>query len=171
MKRHKVFLDANVILDFSEPKCKKVFSFFKVFVKSCDSHSEFFTTNYIYEIEICHMSFLDELRDLVLEYPIDLEILYTKPPSRGMDYGEWSIKLAIDELSENKEECCVLTNDQNARNFFEEKNLLPCKHINPPEKGVGGTRGILKHLLLIEKFSEEEVSDTVKKMKEAGRRV
>ena len=171
MKRHKIFLDANVILDFSEPKCERIFSYFKLFVKGCNSHSDFVTTNYIYDVEICHMPFLDELRDLVLEHPIDLNIIYTKSPSRGMDYGEWTIKLAIDELLKNEESCCVLTNDQNARNFFEEENLLPCKHVNPPQEGVGGTRGILKHLLLINKLSKKDVSDTIKKMKKAGRRV
>ncbi len=145
MERHNVFLDANVILDFLEPNRKEVFTCFKFFVESCNSHSEFLTTNYIYEIEICQTPSLDELRNLILEYPIDLETLYTESPPRGMDYGEWSIKLAIDKLIENNKNCCVLTNDKNARNFFEDQNLLPCRHINPPIEGVGGTRGILRH--------------------------
>ena len=165
-----VFLDASVILDFSEPKDDGIFQKLKEFITS-QEHSEFFTTEYIAVLEINNSPYLEDVKKHIKIYEIPIEHLLTNSPPQGIDLGEWSIFLAIGELVKKEKKCCVLCSDKAAREFFKTNSLLPCKHINPPPGGVGGTLGILEHLYLIGIIVDSEKENIINKMKQAGRRL
>jgi len=166
-----VFVDANVILDFSEPKDDGIFQKFQDFL-CLQENSEFYTTNYILIFEVNDSAYLEEiLGNSLKEYQVSLNELYTREPPPGIDLGEWSIFLAVESLERNGVNCCVLCNDKSARMFFESRGFLPCEHITPPPNGVGGTWGILEHLKLRGIISHQEKEKILDKMRSSGRRL
>ncbi|WP_457568327.1 hypothetical protein [Desulfurobacterium sp.] len=159
----KICLDACTIINFLKPKDEEVFSTFRKFIKNCKEHSEFATTDYIFEQEITkHQEYTSKVASLLKIYQVPASFYLEEPPSE-LDMGEWSIFKLIEE---NEGEFCVLSDDENAREFFERKKLLPCTHINPPPKGVGGTIGILLHLCKKGEINYQKSKEIVKKMKE-----
>jgi hypothetical protein len=166
--KYYVFLDANVLLDFSEPGDNEIFKKLKDFI-DIRQESNFCTTDYVFFFEVNNAKYIDEVKQLIEEINAP-ETLYTKEPPKGVDLGEWSIYLAIETLR-NEHVCCVLSGDKKARKFFEENGYLPCRHITPPECGVGGTLGILKHLRLCSHITDDEETQIKERMRNSNRRI
>lgn len=156
----KVYIDANIIIDFSVEK-----RIFCLFIEN-NSESKFSTSSYIIEKEVNQNHFLQQLLQHINVDDIDLielEIFARNNPN-NLDYGE----LSLYYLATNNANSCIMTNDKKARNFFESKGLLPCQHLNPP---VGGTRGLIEHLIHHNYLSEEEAEEIKENLKQKGRRI
>ena len=171
-----VFLDTNIIFDFTDTRDKNILVILKNFLRKNNDSSLFCTTDYIEVFEIGEKSyskpFLEELKKegIIKIININADLCQFSPP-KNIDLGEWSIYLAIRKMIENRKVCCVLCGDGYARKFFEKEGLLPCRHIIPPDNGVGGTKGILNHLKCIGIINEEEKEKVIKVMKSSGRRL
>lgn len=166
-----VFLDASTVLDFSEPRCPGIFFCLDEFFSLNGKNSIFAVTDYILEAEIQDMPFLKWFRDLVKVHSVPPEELYGTSPPRNLDLGEWSIFLAINFLVQEGNHCCALASDGAARRFFEQKGVLPCRHFSGPHSEVGGTVGILKHLVSRKVITPTEKTHILQKMKQFGRRL
>ncbi|WP_297456010.1 hypothetical protein [Persephonella sp.] len=170
----KIYLDSTVILNFIKPykDNHQIHRHLITFVENRKKNQEtVITTTYIYEEEI---KYPEEAKEEVFlfvekeEVPFDF---YSEEPPPNIDLGEWSIWQCAKKKLENSERCCVLSDDSHAREFFSNKELLPCRYINPPKEGVGGTMGILIHLKEEQIISEDEYNQLINTMKKYGARL
>ncbi len=167
-----VFVDSCVVLDFLNSNCPGILGCFLHFVDENEKDERFcfLVTDYIYEAELKDAPHLETVREAIKVCPVPRDHFYTLPPPKDLDAGEWSIFLALRKLRAEGVEGCVLTNDKPARAFLKKEGLLPCKCLNPPHAGVGGTLGILRHLVERGWLTPDLAKGIVEKMRKAGSR-
>lgn len=93
------------------------------------------------------------------------QFIKNKPELDRLDVGEISLYFLAIEI---KQPSCIITNDKTARKFFEKEKLLPCTHVNPQ---VGGTLGILDHLMHHGYITENDRHSLEAILRQANRRV
>jgi len=101
-----VFLDTNIIFDFTDTKDEVILYLLKDFFKRNKNPSVFCTTDYIEVFEIGEVSeikpFIENLKEEELLEIINVNAeLYNHQPPKNIDMGEWSIYLAIKKMMES----------------------------------------------------------------------
>ena len=96
------------------------------------------------------------------------EKTYLVPPPKDIDLGEWSIFWCLVDLKEKGIPACALTNDKEARKLFQRQGFLPCQRLVPPDSGIGGTLGILRHLVETGEIAASHAEEILRAMIAAG---